>query len=59
MSTGQPTKGSEERVIYGLLVAIGAIPVGITVAQHAVFGADATLGLLMVAAGAVGWLLRS
>jgi hypothetical protein len=59
MSTRQPTTSSEERIIYGLLVVIGAIPVGVAIAQHAVLGADATLGLLMIAAGVVGWLIRS
>lgn len=45
---------SEELIIYGLLVAIGAIPVAIALAERAAFGAEATLGLLMVCAGAIG-----
>ncbi len=44
----------EELVLYLLLAAIGAIPVAITLVRHATFGFDATLGLLMVAIGAVG-----
>src|SRR5439155_26767194 len=44
----------EELILYGMLIAIGAIPVVIALAERATFGADATLGLLMVGAGAVG-----
>jgi len=47
---------SEELIVYGLLLLIGAIPVAIAIAQHAKFGVEATLGLLMVCAGAVGTL---
>jgi hypothetical protein len=45
---------SEELILYGLLVLIGAIPVAIAVVQRATFGVDATLGLLMVCLGAIG-----
>jgi len=45
---------SEELIVYGLLLLVGAIPVVIAIAQHARFGVDATLGLLMVCAGAIG-----
>ncbi|HEX7841620.1 MAG TPA: hypothetical protein VF469_29325 [Kofleriaceae bacterium] len=48
------TSHPEELILYGLLVGIGAIPVVIALVQHAAFGVDATLGLLMVCAGAVG-----
>jgi hypothetical protein len=41
-------------ILYGLLVVIGAIPVVIALVQRAAFGVDATLGLLMVCAGAIG-----
>ena len=45
---------SEELILYGLLVLIGAIPVAIALIQRAMFGVDATLGLMMVCAGAIG-----
>lgn len=48
------TSHPEELILYGLLVGIGAIPVVIALVQRADFGVDATLGLLMVCAGAVG-----
>ena len=54
--------GSEELVLYVLLVVIGAIPVIVALAQQESLGADATLGLLMTAGGlfgAVAWLVRS
>ena len=44
----------DELVIYGLLALIGAIPVAIALARRAMFGFDATLGLLMVCAGLAG-----
>ena len=44
----------EELILYGLLVVIGVIPVVIALVQRASFGVDATLGLLMVCAGAIG-----
>ncbi|HEU4727001.1 MAG TPA: hypothetical protein VFT22_03910 [Kofleriaceae bacterium] len=45
---------SEEPVLYGLLVLIGAIPVVIALVRRETFGVDASLGLLMVCAGAIG-----
>lgn len=55
MPADRPSKAHpEELIIYGLLVVIGAIPVAIALLQRAAFGVDATLGLLMVCAGAVG-----
>ncbi len=51
-------KPSEEIVIHALLVAIGAIPVVLALVQHAHFGAEATLGLLMLAAGVSGAMRR-
>ena len=45
---------SEELIVYGLLLLVGAIPVAIAIAQDARFGVEATLGLLMVCAGAIG-----
>ena len=52
----------EEYVICGLLVAIGAIPVVFALASGSKFGAQATLGLMMVLWGAVGlgmlWRVR-
>lgn len=44
----------EEGILYALLLAIGAIPVAIAIAAGAPFGVEATLGLLMSAAGLVG-----
>jgi hypothetical protein len=41
-------------ILYGLLVAIGAIPVALALLQGDSFGFDATLGALMVCAGALG-----
>jgi hypothetical protein len=51
---GPPDASSDEPVLYGLLVLIGAIPVAIAVVQRAMFGIDATLGVLMVCAGTIG-----
>ena len=48
------TPHPEELILYGLLVVIGAIPVVIALVQGAAFGIDATLGLGMVCAGAIG-----
>ena len=48
----------EDLVLYGLLIAIGVIPVAIAVIEHAAFGFDATLGLLMLAVGGVGLLVH-
>ena len=45
---------TEELILYGVLAVIGAIPVMMAIAQHAVFGVDATLGLLMLIAGIGG-----
>jgi hypothetical protein len=44
----------EELILYGLLVAIGAIPVVLTLASGASFDVNATLGLLMICCGALG-----
>jgi peptidoglycan/LPS O-acetylase OafA/YrhL len=49
-----PKLHPEELILYGLLVVIGAIPAVLTLASGASFGVDATLGLLMVCAGALG-----
>jgi hypothetical protein len=48
------THHREELVLYGLLVVIGALPVGTTLARRAAFEVEATLGLLMVCAGVIG-----
>ena len=48
---------AEELIIYALLVVIGAIPVAIALLQRTVFGVEATLGLLMVCAGAIGAII--
>lgn len=44
----------EELILHGLLVVIGAIPVVVALVQRGTFGVEATLGLLMVCAGAIG-----
>ena len=44
----------EELILYGLLVAIGAIPVVLSLASGASFDVNATLGLLMICFGALG-----
>jgi hypothetical protein len=54
LANQSPQSPPEELILYGLLVMIGAIPVVIAIIQRAVFGADATLGLLMVCVGVVG-----
>ena len=53
-SEAPPKPCSEDLVLYGLLVVIGAIPVAVAVLQRASFGIDATLGGLMVGAGVIG-----
>lgn len=52
MYPAQHRAPAEERILYGLLIVIGLIPVVIT---HGVFGVDATIGLLMIGAGALGF----
>jgi hypothetical protein len=47
-------RSPEELILYGLLVAIGAIPVVLTLASGASFDVNATLGLLMICSGALG-----
>ena len=47
-------RNGEELILYGLLVLIGMIPVMIALVRHATFGAEATIGLLMLCAGAIG-----
>ena len=53
----------EELILYALFIAIGAIPVVLALADGGTFGVDATLGLLMICAGALGavahaWRIR-
>jgi len=47
---------SEERVLYAVLCAVGAIPVAIALLRGGGFGVEATLGLLMALAGLAGLL---
>ena len=47
---------AEEPIVYLALCVIGAIPVGIALIRGGVFGVEATLGLIMALAGAVGLL---
>lgn len=44
---------SEERVLYAILCAVGAIPVAIALLRGE-FGVEATLGLVMTLAGLAG-----
>lgn len=44
----------DESAIYGVVAAVGAIPLALAVASGERFGVDATLGLLMVGAGVGG-----
>jgi uncharacterized membrane protein len=55
----ETTPHSEELVLYGLLVVIGAIPVAFAVAHPGTFSGEASFGLLMVLAGVVGSVVRS
>jgi hypothetical protein len=49
-----PPAPSEERILYAILCAIGAIPVAIALLRGGGFGVEATIGLLMVLAGLAG-----
>ena len=53
---------AEELIVYALLIGIGAIPVVNAIVEHATFGVEATIGLIMVCAGLLGvfgWLWRA
>ena len=52
----EPTErpNPEELILYGLLIAIGAIPVVLALAGGTSFDVNATLGLLMICGGALG-----
>lgn len=50
----RPGRNAEEPVLYGLLVAIGAIPVVIAVLRGGMFGVEPTLGLVMLCLGLIG-----
>ncbi len=59
MTTTRIDKSSsrrEELILYAVLVAVGAIPVTGTLAEHAGFGAEATLGLVLLLLGLAGLL---
>ncbi len=45
---------SEERVLYAILCAVGAIPVAISLLRGGGFGVEATVGLGMTLAGVAG-----
>jgi len=49
----------EETVLYGLLLAIGLVPVAIAWAAGGGFGAEATVGGLMATGGLVGLVRRA
>ena len=50
---------AEELIVYALLVVVGAIPVVVALARHAALQAEATIGLLMICAGALGVILHA
>ena len=50
----RPDRNAEELILYGLLVAIGAIPVALALVQGGVFGVEPTLGLVMLCMGLLG-----
>ena len=54
--TRQPAVDPEGFILYGILAAIGAIPVVVALVERAEFGSDATLGLIMLVVGLVGML---
>ena len=56
MSTNDAKRPPEELILYTLLVIVGAIPVVVALVEHRAFGVAATLGFLMVCAGAMGAL---
>lgn len=45
---------SEERILYGALCVVGAIPIAIALLRGGSFGVEATIGLLMALAGLAG-----
>jgi hypothetical protein len=53
-----PRPDREELVLYGLVAAIGTIPVVIALVAHEGFGLDATLGLLMMLIGLAGIVVQ-
>jgi hypothetical protein len=54
----QPRWNAEELVLYGLLVAIGAIPVVVAVVGGGMFGVEPTIGLGMVCLGLIGTVVH-
>jgi hypothetical protein len=50
----QQSSASEEPILYGLLLAIGLVPVAIAWAAGGGYGAEATIGGLMATGGALG-----
>ena len=43
----------EERIVYALMIGIGAIPVGIALDSRS-FGVEATIGAVMIGLGLIG-----
>jgi hypothetical protein len=44
----------EELIFYAALCLVGAIPIWTTATRSSAFGVEATIGVLMIAAGAIG-----
>ena len=55
----QQSAASEETVLYGLLLAIGLVPVAIAWASGGGYGAEATVGGLMATGGLLGLVQRA
>ena len=53
-----PESPSDDRMLAGVIAATGAIPVALAVAEHAVFGAQASIGLALLVLGVVGMVRR-
>ena len=51
-----PNQNREQTILYGLVAAIGMIPVIIALRHGGVFGSEATIGLLMLALAISGLL---
>lgn len=50
----KPSADREQLTLYGLMMAVGIIPVIVAIYEHTALGADATIGLVMAATGCAG-----
>jgi hypothetical protein len=51
-------RSAEEPILYGLFITVGIIPVVLACARGLPFGAEETIGALLVAAGLLGLVRR-